>query len=463
MLHNTVVILGAGESGVGAALLAQKLGFAVFVSDLGIIAEQYRKILEAAKIPFEQERHSSQKILQIAQIAIKSPGIPDKAELVLALRAQGTEVIDEIEFAYRHRPAGAKIVAITGSNGKTTTTRLIHHILEAAGKSAALVGNVGYSFARHLAEKAAADYYVVEVSSFQLDGCTSFAPDIALLLNITPDHLDRYEYDYRKYIQSKFRICAQQTSEQLFIYGSDSEGVQIGLADYFHSEVEKMPISMGAPLPHLPLQEAELGHLPLKGRHNLFNMAAASEAARRCGLTDAEIAAALPSFQNEAHRLQYVATIYGVEYINDSKATNVDSVFYALDAMRRPIVWIVGGVDKGNDYSQIMELVRQKVKAIVCLGRDNAPIRAAFGSVQPIIEETISMQEAIKVASLYAENGDCVLLSPACASFDLFANYKDRGEQFMRIVRESLRLITEGEKIQLNLKIDMGSGSKAAD
>jgi len=461
MLHNTVVILGAGESGVGAALLAQKLGYAVFVSDLGIIGEQYLKVLQSANIPFEQERHSEQKILNIARFAIKSPGIPDKAPLIVALREKGIEVIDEIEFAYRHRPASAQVIAITGSNGKTTTTRLIHHILEASGKNAALVGNVGYSFARHLAEQAAANYYVVEASSFQLDGCTSFKPDIALLLNITPDHLDRYEYDYRKYIASKFRICAHQSAQQLFIYGSDSEGVQIGLNSYFSSAVETMPISMEDCQRYIPVATADLQRLPLKGRHNLFNMAVAAQAARRLGLSDTEIAAALATFQNEAHRLQYVATIYGVEYINDSKATNVDSVFYALDAMTRPVVWIVGGIDKGNDYSQILPLVQQKVKAIVCLGKDNSPIRQAFGEVQPIIEETVSMGEAIKVASLYAESGDTVLLSPACASFDLFQNYKDRGEQFMRIVRESLRLITEGERITLHLNIDMGSGEQA--
>jgi UDP-N-acetylmuramoylalanine--D-glutamate ligase len=479
-MRQTLVVLGAGESGVGAAVLAKKIGWAVFVSDLGLIKAEFSAMLVQENIPFEQEKHSTERILNIAKLVIKSPGIPDTADLVVALRARGVEVIDEMEFAFRHKPAGSKLVAITGSNGKTTTTRLIHHLLVASGRNAALVGNVGYSFAKHIATETAADYYVAEMSSFQLDGTTEFRPDIALLLNITPDHLDRYGYDFNNYIASKFRIAQKQTPDDILIYNADNEGIALGLSQNLlpspPPQTRTLPVSgliqnrsndLGQNEPYLAVPfvdfEIPMSALPLKGQHNAYNMASAVLAVQALGLTPAEIAAALPTFENEAHRLQYIQTLNEVDYINDSKATNVDSVWYALDAMTRPVVWIVGGVDKGNDYSPLFDLVRQKVRAIVCLGRDNSKIRAAFEPIQPIIEETISMGEAIKVASLYAEAGDVVLLSPACASFDLFQNYKDRGDQFAQIVRQSYEIMTKGQAISLNLSFNLRPSDSQTD
>ncbi len=462
-----LVVLGAGESGVGAALLGKKLGYTVFVSDLGLIKNEFLEQLQAAGIEWEQERHSVEKILHSAGLVVKSPGIPDTVDLVVALRARGVEVIDEMEFAFRYLPKDSILIGITGSNGKTTTTRLVHHLLQTAGKNAALVGNVGYSLAKHIATEPKADYYVAEMSSFQLDGCRDFRPNVAILLNITPDHLDRYGYDMKNYIRAKFRISAAQTADDILIYNRDNEAIIWGLAQNLLPSLPPRTFALPAAnlvsfdssaqknVLHVPFFDfsTPAEDLVLKGQHNAFNMSAAITALRALGIDQAAIKDGLRSFENEAHRLQYVGTINDIDYINDSKATNVDSVWYALDAMQKPVVWIVGGVDKGNDYAPLLDLVRQKVRAIVCIGKDNTKIRTAFAAVQPIIEETISMGEAIKVASLYAEAGDVVLLSPACASFDLFKNYKDRGEQFAKIIHDSIKIMREGQQISLNIRI----------
>ena len=462
-MAQTVVILGAGESGIGAALLAQKKGWNVFVSDMGNIKPEYKKPLEENNISYEEGKHSEAELLAMADLVIKSPGIPDKAPLVKQFKAKGTPIIDEMEFAYRYKPAHAKIIGITGSNGKTTTTRLIHHLLVSAGKNAALVGNVGFSFAQHLATQPAADFYVAELSSFQLDGLYDFKADIGILLNITPDHLDRYEYKFEKYIASKMRILQNQTASDTFIYNAENEATTEALKEinilakpYSLSQKNLIEIKDGITMLSVPFlnYDFDMSLLPLKGQHNAFNMACAVLAAEALGLGKGDIALGLKTFVNEAHRLQYIQTIHGVDYINDSKATNVDSVFYALDAMTKPTVWIVGGVDKGNDYSPLFNLVKNKVKAIVCLGKDNSKIRAAFEGIQPIIEETISMGEAIKVASLYAAPNDVVLLSPACASFDLFANYKERGQQFIDIINMSYETLYKGRMISMDINLN---------
>jgi UDP-N-acetylmuramoylalanine--D-glutamate ligase len=461
-----IVILGAGESGVGAAILAQTKGFDVFVSELGQIAPAYLQVLEERQIPFEQGGHRSEWILEQAHLVIKSPGIPDKAPLIQALKAKGTPIIDEIEFAARYTKA--KIIAITGSNGKTTTTRLAHHLLQASGLNAYLAGNVGYSFAKQVALSPEPDYYVLEVSSFQLDGCYAFQPHIAVLLNITPDHLDRYNYRFEDYIASKFRIVQNKRPEDYFIYGADSPGLQQGLSQFYQAGPQGcLPINMAdfdLQSPHLAVPFTDwrlpIEALPLKGRHNLFNMAAAALVAKLVGLSREQVLKALTSFQNEDHRLQTVAFINQVEYINDSKATNVDAVFYALEAMTKPTVWIVGGQDKGNDYSPLFPLVQNKVRAIVCLGKDNRKIIQAFQTVHPIIEQTHSVSEALKVASLYAEPGDAVLLSPACASFDLFQNYKDRGQQFMQVILQQAAIL-RGEAPMLPIEIRVQVGRQA--
>lgn len=452
-----LIVLGAGESGTGAALLGKKQGWTVFVSDLGIIAEPYRLALEQAGIAYEQEKHSKVRILNTADLAVKSPGIPDGAELVVELRRRGVEVIDEIEFAARYTQA--QLFAVTGTNGKTTTTRLLHHILHTAGWDVGLAGNVGYSLARQVAEgdrKA----YVVEISSFQLDGTASaFQPQVAILLNITPDHLDRYDYKMELYIASKMRLLRNAGPDTVFVYGSDDRHIAYGLE---HHAPPMQPRSFGVDMRLLDLSnpEFQVQHtdfvmpkrdMTLRGRHNEFNASCAVIAAKQLGVDNALIAKALATFVNEDHRLQTVTHINGVEYINDSKATNVDSVFYALEAMTKPTVWIVGGQDKGNDYSVLFDLVRQKVRAIVCLGKDNSKILKAFADVHPIIVEAHSVGEAVKLASLYAESGDAVLLSPACASFDLFRNYKDRGNQFARLLLEQKNIHEQSIQIEMNL------------
>lgn len=454
---NTLVVLGAGESGTGAAILAKKQGWQVFVSDLGIIKPQYQEALTDAGIAFEQEKHDVYKILHTAQLVVKSPGIPEKADLIVKLRERGIPIIDELEFAanYTDKP----IIAITGSNGKTTTARLIHHIFKTAGWRAGLNGNVGFSLAYQIATDPQ-DIYVVEVSSFQLDGIVHFHPKVSLLLNITPDHLDRYEYKIEKYIASKFRVALNKQPEDVFIYRSDDENIDYGFQHFWGNRPKENCYGVSMAAINLENEDLYVQHstlcvakrdLTLQGRHNEYNISCAAITAGLFGIEQEVIKRALATFVNEDHRLQHVATINGVDYINDSKATNVDSVFFALEAMTKPVVWIVGGQDKGNDYSPLFDLVKHKVRAIVCLGKDNSKLRQVFTPIQPLLEETHSMGEAIKVASLYAENGDVVLLSPACASFDLFQNYKDRGDQFKNIVLESKKILTEGTSVQMNL------------
>ncbi len=467
-MKDLIIVLGAGESGIGAALLAKQQGLGVFVSDNAMIKENYKNQLIANEIEFEEGGHNQEFILQRAALVIKSPGIPEKAPLAKALREQGTEIIDEIEFASRY--SQGQVVAITGSNGKTTTTRLLWHILHTAGYRVGLAGNVGKSWAKQVAE-GDMDYYAIEVSSFQLDGCYSFRPQIAILTNITPDHLDRYDYQLENYIASKFRIAQNQKPEDVFIYNADDVNIALGFGQYYKGEGRQVAISMQL-LAASEQEELRVEHsdfsipkseLTLQGWHNRFNISCAVLAAKELGVADEVIAKALRSFQNEAHRLENVLTINGITYINDSKATNVDSVFYALEAMTRPVVWIVGGVDKGNDYSPLFELVRQKVRAIVCLGKNNEKIIKAFSPITEMIIEAHNMPEAIKVASLYAESGDVVLLSPACASFDLFQNYQHRGDTFKEILQQQHKILTEGVQVQMNLNINLSPTEHKTD
>lgn len=456
--RKNIIVLGAGESGVGAAMLAQKEGFQVFVSDLGTIGDAYKAILEEKQIAYEEGQHSVERILETADIVIKSPGIPDHVALIQQLKEKGISVIDELEFASRY--TNATIVGITGSNGKTTTTRLVHHILDVAGFDVGIAGNIGFSLAKQVAEKDCA-YYVVEISSFQLDNMTTFNPAIAILLNITPDHLDRYEYQLEKYIASKFRLIQNKGAEQVFIYNSDDVNIQYGLEHYYNGNKTAIcKISMGAleqesDIFRVPKTDFELptAALSLKGRHNYFNMQCAVLVAKKLGIENALIEKALVSFVNEPHRLESVITMNELEFINDSKATNVDAVFYALEAMTKPVVWIVGGVDKGNDYVSLFDLVKEKVRAIVCLGTDNSRIQKAFEDKHEIIVEVRSIEEAIKVATLYGEPGDAVLLSPACASFDLFKNYIDRGNKFKAVLMQQHKMMTEGIQVSLTINL----------
>ncbi len=428
-----VVVLGAGESGVGAALLAKQLKHEVFVSDRGAIKDKYKQELIENNIPFEENNHSEKKIFEASEI-IKSPGIPDTVDLIHRLKKSGIPVISEIEYAYKH--TNATLVAITGSNGKTTTTNLTYHLLKTAHLDVAVGGNVGYSFARLLTENLHR-IYVLELSSFQLDGIVNFRPDIAILLNITPDHLDRYEYKMENYVASKFRIILNQQAEDHFIFNNQDENILSFLKNEKPKanllEVNEVKVNQD----QLIVNEFtfDLSECSLKGNHNMFNATCAIKAALQLGVSKEDIQKGLNSFINAPHRLESICTTNGVEYINDSKATNVDAVYYALDAMKKPIVWIVGGVDKGNDYEPIMELVESKVKAIICLGVDNTKILETFSPFVKIIEETGSVKEAVEVAKTYTENGDVVLLSPACASFDLFKNYEDRGDQFRDAAR----------------------------
>ena len=439
-----LVVLGGAESGVGTAILGKQKGYDVFVSDNGKIKEKYKDVLEHFEIDWEEEKHSEDKILN-ADLVMKSPGIPDKAVLVEKLKANSIPVISEIEFATRY--IEATIVAITGSNGKTTTTMLTNHIFSQAGLNVGMAGNIGDSFAKMVAEKNF-DYYVLEVSSFQLDGINDFRPHIAILTNITPDHLDRYDYKFENYIASKFRITENQTTEDYFIYDADDMVIVDWLAKH-PIKSKLMPFSIekelnqGACLRGNKIRitttnetiEMRADTLALEGKHNLKNTMAAATAAKLMGLRKETIRQSIENFQGAPHRLEKVLKIQHVQYINDSKATNVNSVFYALDSVKTPIVWIVGGVDKGNDYRELMPLVREKVKAIVCLGVDNSKIKEFFGNVVDLMVETFAMEEAVKVAYKIAERGDTVLLSPACASFDLFENYEDRGNQFKAAIK----------------------------
>lgn len=439
-----LVILGGGESGVGTAILGQQKGYEVFVSDKGKIKETYKEVLEHFEIDWEDEKHTDAKILN-ADIVMKSPGIPDTVPLVKQLVAQGVPVISEIEFASNY--TDATIIGITGSNGKTTTTMLTHHIARQADLKVGMAGNIGDSYAKMVAEHNFA-YYVLEISSFQLDGIDGFRPHIAILTNITPDHLDRYDYTFENYIAAKFRIAMNQTESDYLIYDADDEVIVNWLSTH-PVKSQLMPFSLeqeferGAYLKnnniHITTDTNTItmttDALALEGKHNLKNTMAASMAAKLIGIRKETIRQSIANFQGAEHRLEKVLKIGHVQYINDSKATNVNATYFALDSMSAPTVWIVGGVDKGNDYKELMPLVREKVKAIVCLGLDNEKIKDAFGNVVELMVETFAMSEAVKVAYKIAERGDMVLLSPACASFDLFENYEDRGNQFKEAIK----------------------------
>ncbi|MBC7536145.1 MAG: UDP-N-acetylmuramoyl-L-alanine--D-glutamate ligase [Ferruginibacter sp.] len=444
-MKKKVVILGAGESGVGAALLARKQGYDVFVSDETIIKVEYKKELIENEIRFEEGFHTLAEIL-LADEIIKSPGIPEKAEIMKMIRAERIPVISEIEFAFRYI-GKSKVIAITGSNGKTTTTALTFHICKHAGKDCAMVGNIGYSFAKQVVEDPK-QLYVVEVSSFQLDDIKTFRPDVAVLTNITEDHLDRYEYNLQLYIASKFRIAENQQGADVFIYNLDDETTMKNINTY-PIKSTKAPITMSKELPqgaylinakmHLKWKSEEMQmsveDFAIKGKHNQYNSMAASMAATAIDIRKEKIREALQTFESLEHRMEPVSTIKGVEFINDSKATNVNSTWYALESMIKPVILVLGGVDKGNDYNILKEMVKEKVKAIVCMCRDNSKIHEAFGDVVSLMVNTLSAKEAVQAAFHFSNKGDVVLLSPACASFDLFKNYEDRGNQFKQAVK----------------------------
>ncbi|HAM98664.1 MAG TPA: UDP-N-acetylmuramoyl-L-alanine--D-glutamate ligase [Marinilabiliales bacterium] len=439
-----IAILGAGESGVGAAVLAKAKGFNVFVSDLGNITDAYKAELNAHQIEWEENQHSEEKILQATEI-IKSPGIPDKALLVKKAVEKGIPIISEIEFAGRYTQAF--MIGITGSNGKTTTTLLTFDLLKRAGFNVGLAGNVGKSFARQVATENF-DYYVLELSSFQLDGMYSFKADIAVIMNITPDHLDRYEYKFENYVASKFRIIRNMTKNQKLIFCQDDEVVVARLKE-LNPDIELLPFTLSQKIKNGAYVDGEqmviklhnneftmdIKDLALQGKHNTYNSMVAAVAANVLSIRKETIRDCLTNFQGVEHRLEPVISVHKIEFINDSKATNVNSTWYALESMKKPVIWIVGGVDKGNDYTLLMPLVKEKVKAIVCLGVDNSKLRTVFeGKVKTLVEAR-SMEEAVRASYLLGTSGDVVLLSPACASFDLFQNYEDRGRQFKQAVR----------------------------
>lgn len=440
-----LVILGGGESGVGTAILGKKKSYDVFVSDFGKINDSYKQVLTDNGIAWEEEKHSENLILN-ADVVMKSPGIPEKTPIVKKLIEKGISVISEIEFAAPFTKA--MTIGITGSNGKTTTTMLTYHLLKSAGLNVGLAGNIGKSFAWQVAD-ADFDSYVLELSSFQLDGIQNYKPQIAIITNISPDHLDRYDYKFENYIASKFRITMNQTEEDFLIYDADDEAIAEWLKNN-KTKAQLIPFSLtkniktGAQLKdkkmeiHMINEEEfvmETEYIALEGKHNLKNAMAATSVAKLMKIRNKTIRESLSNFQGVEHRLEKVLRIQNVQYINDSKATNVNAAYFALDSMITPTVWIVGGVDKGNDYSELMALVREKVKAIICLGVDNKKIIDEFGNVVDIMVEVTSMEDAVKMAQRLSEKGDTVLLSPACASFDLFKNYEDRGDQFKHAVR----------------------------
>ncbi len=441
-----LVILGAGESGVGAALLAKQKGYEVFVSDGSAIKANFQKELEDASIEFEAGVNSAERILAADEV-VKSPGIPEKNEMVKAIRAKGIPVISEIEFGYRYKGA-SKIAAITGSNGKSTTTALLYHICKLVNEDVAMVGNIGYSFARQIAQAPKA-LYIIEVSSFQLDDIQYFKPEIAILLNISEDHLDRYNHQFENYIKSKFRIIENQTAEDYFIYCIDDETIVKHL-ELLTINTNPLPFSMKQEVKKggyikndqmmLKIQEERVTmsiyDFALKGKHNAYNTMAASIAATTLGIRKEKIREAVSNFHSLEHRMEFVATVRGVDFINDSKATNVNSTWYALESMQKSTVLILGGVDKGNDYELIADLVKEKVKAIVCMGTDNKKIIEFFKDKVSTIVEVDSAKKAVNASFKLAEKGDLVLMSPACASFDLFKNYEDRGRQFKESVKE---------------------------
>ena len=426
----SVTIIGAGESGVGAALLAKKMGMDVFVSDFGSIAEHYKKELTDSNVPFEEGGHNFEKVL-VTEVVVKSPGVPEHAPVLRMLKEKGRKVISEIEFG--HSFFSGLTIAVTGSNGKTTTSGLLYHVLKTAGLNVALGGNYGRSFARIIAEDAP-EVMVLEISSFQLDDIETFKPHIAILLNITPDHLDRYEYKMANYVNAKFRVAMNQTSADYFIINGDDPEITNKMQE-FAGEQKVIRITEDAYLQGIVSKDAsKIFELSIKGRHNLFNAACVVEACRMLNLPEHAIATGLKSFVNLPHRLESCGEINGIEFINDSKATNVDSVYYALDAMTKSVIWIAGGTDKGNDYSVLFPLVKNRVKALICLGMDNEKLKSSFKSHIPIIYETTKVSEAVELGLKLGEPGDVVLLSPACASFDLFKNYMDRGDQFKAVV-----------------------------
>ncbi|MFZ0491056.1 MAG: UDP-N-acetylmuramoyl-L-alanine--D-glutamate ligase [Salegentibacter sp.] len=444
MANKRIVILGGGESGVGTAILAKKEGYDIFLSDKGKIKDKYKEVLEHIEIEWEELQHSEDKILQ-ASVVMKSPGIPETVPMVQKLLKKGVPVISEIEFASAY--TSANIVGVTGSNGKTTTTKLVHHILKSGGISAGMAGNIGDSFAKMVAEKEF-DWYVLELSSFQLDGIVEFRPHIAILTNITPDHLDRYDHKLENYIESKFRIVKNQTAADYFIYDADDKNIT-GWLEKNPIKSQKLPYSLekkveaGAYIENenivVNINNTEFkmptSDLALEGKHNTKNAMAAATVAQLLRIRKETIRESMENFQGVEHRLEKVLKINNVQYINDSKATNVNATFYALESMGSETVWIVGGVDKGNIYDDLLPLVNEKVKAIICLGVDNAKILNAFGNCVDTIVETQSMREAVQMAYKIAERGNTVLLSPACASFDLYENYEDRGRQFKDAVR----------------------------
>jgi UDP-N-acetylmuramoylalanine--D-glutamate ligase len=441
-----IVVLGGAESGVGAAVLAKVKGFDVFLSDNGKIKDEYLATLQQWDIPFEQGGHTPELVLNADEV-VKSPGIPGTAPMVRALREQGTHIISEIEFAARYD--SAKKICITGSNGKTTTTSLIHYLLTEAGLNAGLGGNIGKSYALQVATEKH-DYYVLEISSFQLDDAYDFRPDIAIITNITPDHLDRYDHSLEKYAQAKFRITRNLRPEDCFIFDSD-DAITIEQLGQIVVKAKMLPFTQEKEVPQgaflrddrivvrYERDETEifLQDLALGGKHNIYNSMAAALAAKATGISDEIIRSSLKTFSPIEHRLEPVLSVGGVMYINDSKATNIDAAWYALECQTKPVVWIVGGKDKGNDYSVLEKVVRERVKAIVCLGVDNAKIHAAFEGIVGAdrIVDTRSATEAVQASARFASDGDVVLLSPCCASFDLFKNYEDRGRQFKEAVR----------------------------
>jgi UDP-N-acetylmuramoylalanine--D-glutamate ligase len=434
----SVAIIGGGESGVGAAILAKKLGMEVFVSDFGKIADGYKNELTQLSIPYEEGGHSIDRVL-VTEVVIKSPGVPEHAPILRMLKERGRKVISEIEFG--HLFFSGLTIAITGSNGKTTTSGLLYHLIQSSGRKVALGGNYGKSYARILAEDMP-DIMVLEISSFQLDDVETFAPHVGILLNITPDHLDRYEYQMSKYVDAKFRIGINQKTDDYLIYNGDDTEIVSRMAGY-DGKAKRLPIHKSDYINGISSKDGGMIYnLSIKGQHNLFNGRCATEACRIIGLSEEEIKKGLETFVNLPHRLEPCGTIRGVQYINDSKATNVDSVYYALDAMTQPTIWIAGGTDKGNDYSAILDLVKDKVKALICLGVDNSKLKEYFGPHIETIVETTKVSEAVEMGLRFASDGDVVLLSPACASFDLFKNYIDRGDQYKASV-EALRRSAE--------------------
>lgn len=444
-MKKRLVILGAGESGIGAALLAVQNGWQVFVSDMGVIKPHFMEELKECGVEFEQQGHSEERILMADEV-VKSPGIPDDAPLIVKLKSKGIPVISEIEFAGRY--AKGKTICVTGSNGKTTTTMLIHHILTEAGLNVGMAGNVGVSFARQVARGVEPEWWVLELSSFQLDGMYSFKADIAIILNITPDHLDRYGYEMQNYINSKFRVVQNMTENDKFIYCADDKNVvkeieERGIVSYelpfslnkktgegAYIEEDKIVINYKNESMSLFVYE-----LSLKGRHNIYNSMAAGIVSHVIKIRKKIIRESLKSFKGVEHRLEKVAAVRGIRFINDSKATNVNSTWYALECMENPVIWIAGGTDKGNDYSELEDIVRKKVKVLICMGKDNAKLVKYFKGIVPEIIETGSMEDAVKSAYMVGEINDVVLLSPACASFDLFNNYEHRGKLFKDTVR----------------------------